>query len=87
MKTVKVLAEFEIETKIPFILLLEFDINYLMGMALNKIGFLQFGMMLDMWRWRTLNGSITPDEYNHQWWKLRFVFLYILLGCYKLVLN
>lgn len=49
----------------------EEDIPFLLKMALDKIAFLPFGLMVDRWRWQVFDGSLTPDEYNDGWWKLR----------------
>ncbi len=50
---------------------LEEDLGYLMNMALNKIAFLPFGLLVDKWRWQVFNGEIPPDDYNKGWWELR----------------
>ena len=42
-----------------------------MSMALDKIAFLPFGYLMDQWRWAVFNGSVTPETYNQEWWKLR----------------
>jgi peptidyl-dipeptidase A len=47
------------------------DLGFLMSMALDKIAFLPWGLMIDKWRWQVFNGEITPDEYNRGWWDLR----------------
>ncbi|UTA48784.1 M2 family metallopeptidase [Simiduia sp. 21SJ11W-1] len=47
------------------------DIGYLMQMALDKIAFLPFGLMVDKWRWQVFNGEIQPADYNKGWWQLR----------------
>ena len=47
------------------------DINFLMKVALEKLVFLPFALAVDIWRWKVLNGSVTPKEYNREWWKLR----------------
>lgn len=47
------------------------DIPFLLKMALDKIAFLPFGLMVDRWRWEVFSGEATPDRYNDQWWKLR----------------
>ncbi|MEQ8952803.1 MAG: M2 family metallopeptidase [Gammaproteobacteria bacterium] len=47
------------------------DLGYLMNMALDKIAFLPFGLLIDKWRWQVFNGEITPAEYNQAWWDLR----------------
>ncbi|KAJ8030388.1 Angiotensin-converting enzyme [Holothuria leucospilota] len=56
----------------------EADINYLMSIALDKIAFLPFSYLLDLWRWGVFDGSITPDEYNQKWWDLRLQYQGIL---------
>jgi peptidyl-dipeptidase A len=47
------------------------DIGYLLKMALDKIAFLPFGLLIDQWRWKVFSGEITPEEYNKAWWELR----------------
>ncbi|XP_070546857.1 angiotensin-converting enzyme-like [Ptychodera flava] len=49
----------------------ETDINFLMSMALEKVAFLPFGLIIDLWRWRVFSGDYTPDNYNDKWWDLR----------------
>ena len=46
-------------------------INAQMRMALSKVAFLPFGLMIDRWRWGVFDGSITPDTYNKAWWELK----------------
>jgi peptidyl-dipeptidase A len=46
-------------------------INQQMKMALDKIAFLPFGRLIDLWRWRVFSGEITPANYNAAWWELR----------------
>ena len=46
-------------------------INAQMRMALAKVAFLPFGLMIDRWRWGVFDGSIKPDEYNKAWWDLK----------------
>lgn len=46
-------------------------INSQMRMALAKVAFLPFGLMIDRWRWGVFDGSIKPGEYNQAWWKLK----------------
>ena len=46
-------------------------INNQMRMALAKVAFLPFGLMIDRWRWGVFDGSITPDHYNQAWWQLK----------------
>jgi peptidyl-dipeptidase A len=47
------------------------DLGLLMTRALEKIGFLPFGLLIDQWRWRVFAGDITPATYNKAWWDLR----------------
>ncbi|MCD9033831.1 M2 family metallopeptidase [Luteimonas sp. Y-2-2-4F] len=46
-------------------------INSQMRMALAKVAFLPFGLMIDRWRWGVFDGSITPENYNASWWALK----------------
>jgi peptidyl-dipeptidase A len=46
-------------------------INAQMRMALAKVSFLPFGLMIDRWRWGVFDGSIKPGEYNKAWWDLK----------------
>jgi peptidyl-dipeptidase A len=47
------------------------DIGLLLREALDKIGFLPFGLVIDQWRWKVFSGEITPQSYNKAWWELR----------------
>lgn len=47
------------------------DIGLLMKMALDKVAFLPFGLLVDQWRWKVYSGEITPENYNKAWWELR----------------
>ncbi len=49
----------------------EGDIEFLMRMALDKVAFLPFGLLVDQYRWKVFSGEITPAEYNKGWWELR----------------
>ncbi|XP_008198828.3 angiotensin-converting enzyme-like [Tribolium castaneum] len=46
-------------------------LNNLFQIGLDKIVFLPFGYLMDLWRWDVFEGKITPDEYNCKWWELR----------------
>lgn len=46
-------------------------INAQMRMALAKVAFMPFGLMIDRWRWGVFDGSIKPSEYNKAWWELK----------------
>lgn len=47
------------------------DIGLLMKMALDKIAFLPFGLLVDQWRWKVFSGEIAAADYNASWWELR----------------
>src|SRR5579864_8041873 len=47
------------------------DTGYLLKMALDKIAFLPFGLLIDQWRWKVFSGEITPAQYNHAWSDLK----------------
>ncbi len=47
------------------------DLGVLMRMALDKVAFLPFGLLVDQWRWGVFSGEIAPDAYNAAWWELR----------------
>ncbi|MCM2679455.1 M2 family metallopeptidase [Echinimonas agarilytica] len=47
------------------------DIGLLMKMALDKVAFIPFGLLVDQWRWQVFSGQIKPEEYNQAWWELR----------------
>ncbi|XP_061000303.1 angiotensin-converting enzyme isoform X3 [Dama dama] len=49
----------------------EEDINFLLKMALDKIAFIPFSFLVDQWRWRVFDGSVTKENYNQEWWSLR----------------
>jgi peptidyl-dipeptidase A len=46
------------------------DMGYLLNMALQKVAFLPFGLMVDRWRWDVYSGKVSQDQYNDHWWKL-----------------
>jgi peptidyl-dipeptidase A len=47
------------------------DTALLLRRALDKIAFLPFGLMIDQWRWKVMDGSLKSTEYNKGWWELR----------------
>lgn len=47
------------------------DIGMLLKVALDKIAFVPFGLMVDQWRWKVLANEVTPEQYNDLWWELR----------------
>ncbi|MGH9360700.1 MAG: M2 family metallopeptidase, partial [Thermoanaerobaculia bacterium] len=47
------------------------DLGLLMHLALDKVAFLPFGLLIDQWRWKVFSGEYGPEEYNATWWALR----------------
>ncbi|MDP4982972.1 M2 family metallopeptidase [Pseudoalteromonas tunicata] len=47
------------------------DIGLLMKMAMDKVAFIPFGLLVDQWRWQVFSGQVTPENYNQAWWDLR----------------
>ena len=47
------------------------DLGLLMRMALDKVAFLPFGLLVDQWRWKVFSGEIPASEFNTGWWGLR----------------
>lgn len=47
------------------------ELNQQMRMALQKVAFLPFGLVIDKWRWDVQSGKIPKDRYNTAWWELR----------------
>lgn len=45
-------------------------INQQMKMALDKVAFLPFGLLIDKWRWEVFSGKVSSGEYDAAWWKL-----------------
>ncbi|XP_042873559.1 angiotensin-converting enzyme-like isoform X2 [Penaeus japonicus] len=50
----------------------EADVNYLMSIALDKIAFLPFGYLMDLWRWGVFSGETKEENWNCAWWDLRY---------------
>jgi peptidyl-dipeptidase A len=46
-------------------------LNQQMQVALAKIAFLPFGLLVDKWRWDVFSGQVKPDQYNQHWWDLK----------------
>ena len=49
----------------------ETSLNALMDMALERVAFLPFGLLIDKWRWDVFNGHVTEDNWNSHWWHYR----------------
>ncbi len=46
-------------------------INQQLKMALDKVAFLPFGLLVDKWRWQVFSGEVGPEDYNQAWWDLK----------------
>ncbi|CAG0924185.1 unnamed protein product, partial [Notodromas monacha] len=46
------------------------QLAFLLRMALEKVPFLPYSYILDLYRWKVFNGSIFTNELNAEWWKL-----------------
>jgi peptidyl-dipeptidase A len=42
-----------------------------MFVALEKIPFLPWGLLVDKWRWEVFDGQVKPERYTERWWELR----------------
>ncbi|KAK3922188.1 Angiotensin-converting enzyme [Frankliniella fusca] len=49
----------------------ESRVNALMKMALEKVAFLPFGLLVDMWRWDVFAGRVPETQWNKHWWDLK----------------
>ncbi|CAH6776291.1 angiotensin-converting enzyme-like protein Ace3 [Phodopus roborovskii] len=49
----------------------EEEVNFLLGIALEKIAFIPFSYMIDVFRWKVFDGTITKSLYNQEWWNFR----------------
>lgn len=49
----------------------ENEINALFHMALERVAFLPFGLLIDKWRWNLFSGTTPETEWNKSWWELR----------------
>lgn len=47
------------------------NINALYKMALQRVAFLPFGLLIDKWRWDVFSGQTPENEWNKHWWELR----------------
>jgi peptidyl-dipeptidase A len=47
------------------------NINALFKMALERIAFLPFGLLIDQWRWNVFSGKTQESDWNKFWWTLR----------------
>lgn len=49
----------------------EDNINALFKMALERVAFLPFGLLIDKFRWDLFSGKTPETEWNKHWWDLR----------------
>ena len=49
----------------------ETTLNYQMSKALEKIAFLPFGYLMDLYRWDVFSGKTNSEHLNRRWWQLR----------------
>jgi peptidyl-dipeptidase A len=47
------------------------DLGFLTDLALDKVAFLPFALVIDNWRWQVFSGAATAEQYNQAWWDLR----------------
>lgn len=47
------------------------NINTLFKMALERVAFLPFGLLIDQWRWNVFSDKTPESEWNSYWWTLR----------------
>jgi peptidyl-dipeptidase A len=47
------------------------NINALFHMALERVAFLPFGLLIDKWRWDLFSNATPESEWNKHWWELR----------------
>lgn len=50
----------------------EEDLNFLMRIALDKVPFIPFAYLVDLYRWKVFDGTIQKNTYNLEWWNLRW---------------
>lgn len=49
----------------------EDTINSLFNMALRKVAFLPFGLLIDLYRWNLFDGTVPEGQWNAHWEELR----------------
>ncbi|XP_059473933.1 angiotensin-converting enzyme-like [Neocloeon triangulifer] len=49
----------------------EIHMNYLMRVALEKLAFVPYSYIIDLWRWKIFSGEFGYKEMNERWWQLR----------------
>lgn len=46
-------------------------VNQQMQVAMQKVAFLPFGLLIDKWRWEVFAGKIAPADYSKAWWEMK----------------
>lgn len=49
----------------------EDNINALFKMALERVAFLPFGFLIDLYRYDLFSGKVSEEDWNQHWEKLR----------------
>ncbi|KAM9046228.1 LOW QUALITY PROTEIN: angiotensin-converting enzyme-like protein Ace3 [Megaptera novaeangliae] len=49
----------------------EEEVGFLMNVALEKIAFIPFAYLVDLFHWKVFDGTIEKAVYNQEWWNLR----------------
>ena len=47
------------------------NLKFQLKMALDKVMFLPFGYIMDLWRWDVFSSKVSTDNMNRHWWQLR----------------
>lgn len=50
----------------------EDNINALLKMALERVAFMPFGLIIDMYRWEIFSGAVSEEHWNDRWEELRY---------------
>lgn len=48
-------------------------------MALERVAFLPFGLLIDMYRWDLFSNEVPESNWNGHWEKLRYVYSKLML--------
>ncbi len=49
----------------------EEEVGELLARALGSVAFLPFAYLVDRWRWKVFDGTVTPETYTSSWWAER----------------
>ncbi|XP_030618021.1 angiotensin-converting enzyme-like protein Ace3 isoform X2 [Delphinapterus leucas] len=56
----------------------EEEVSFLMNVALEKIAFIPFAYLVDLFRWKVFDGTIEKAVYSQEWWNLRYFLSFVL---------